>query len=234
MTEFGPHVWSAEHLRWLNRLSCVLVSPEVTTAEEVLSQLPSVDELVPMIQTTEGHVIIHLVGLHCANLFLVVARALEKLGCHEQALPYAQRAADPDFTVGGTAAYTTQIVALRVQGRCVAALGRPEEAARYFEASAAVAATGGMRLLEVIALAELKLLVLDKRPESSAGEEGSRRVKAAIERLLDGGGSSAAEVAELAPALPKGLDLAEVMGFWDEGSGKRKGFKVAAAKWTRD
>eukprot|EP01052_Picozoa_sp_SAG31_P041023 SAG31_NODE_6103_length_2171_cov_1.234556_2_plen_579_part_00 len=218
-TTLLPRIWSGDHCCWLLRLCCVLMDPTAISAEELLSLLPTVDAALPLIKTQAGHCCIHIWGGHFANFFLVAARTLEKLGCFEQALPYAARACCGDLALGGTKAIATHILGHLCSGRCQVALllgggGSElcEAAEREFEAAAMAAAKFGMWLFEVIALGCcVKLHAQDNRQGVSGGGRGAeqdswRRLKVAIERLFGGAALSAERLAELGPVLPE-LDL---------------------------
>ena len=95
------------------------------------------------------------------NLFLQVALVYEKLGIHEAALRHAQAAMSTDLTQAGGVAPTVRVLAMSVQGRAFAALGRTADAAAAFEAAADEAHRYGLWLFEAFALRDLKLSVLD-------------------------------------------------------------------------
>ena len=96
---------------------------------------------------------------------------------------------------------TTHGRANALHGRALAALGRMEEAEAAFEAAVAVSHRHGLWLLEMQALGDLKLHVLDK---DRRGDEGTRRLKAVLQRMKG-------PAAELTKLLGEGLDAEEIL-----------------------
>lgn len=130
---------------------------------------------------------------------IAMASACEKYSRPKEALLYATAALDPDLTRCGTRNPQTRALAMAIQGRSYAALGRTSDAAHALDAAAEVARTAGFWLLEAFALRDLKLLVLDPLGH---GKHGSQRLGAVL-RLLTG------PVERLSPMMG-GLDAAEL------------------------
>ena len=119
-------------------------------------------------------------------------------------LPASQRPELPNECYGGLADWWKLpfIAHARVREDQPAALkagGRALEAA--FEAAVAVSHRHGLWLLEMQALGDLKLHVLDK---DGRGGEGTRRLKAVLQRMKG-------PAAELTKLLGDGLDAEEVL-----------------------
>ena len=195
---------SAEDVSWKAKFSHILLQLMTGTLsvprQEVIAALPSVEEMLPHLMTLS-----HLQSFHASsdfqgNTFLLLAAVCQQLGEHERALPYLAAALNPDLTKAGSTMPSGCTVGLLMQARAYAALGRTAEAAKSFEACAAMAHKYQIWLLEAFALRDLKLCVLD---EMGHGEHGARRLGAAL-RLLTG-------PAELLTPMLKGLDAAEVM-----------------------
>ena len=138
------------------------------------------------------------------SLPLLAAEVCEKLGQHADALLYAATALqyDPDGwrARGEDCRPTTHAPAHALRGRVLAALGRADEAEAALEAAAATARAHGLRLLEMLALRDLKLHVLDP---GGRGADGLRRLRAALQRMEG-------PAAELTMLLD-GLDAEEIL-----------------------
>eukprot|EP01048_Picozoa_sp_COSAG05_P022491 COSAG05_NODE_4522_length_1480_cov_1.152064_1_plen_419_part_01 len=134
------------------------------------------------------------------NSVLYLAMLCEKLECWAQVLVYAEAARDRDHSKAGCQTPATRIIALALEGRAYAALGRLGDAARALDAAAEESHQHELWLLELFALRDLKLSVLD---QMGHGEHGSRRLGVVI-RLLTGPAKT------LTPLL-KGLDATELM-----------------------
>jgi len=190
------------------KLSYIMLSDDHgVSAEELAETLPSLEDMIPMVNAGLAQSYSHLLNEDC-NLFVLAGRACEKLGLYEQALPYAEAAATcTDITKGGCTVPATFCLGFRTKGRCLAALGKMAEAEAAFESSVASVAGTGLFLLEVLALADLKVFVLDKDGRAA---EGSSRLKVAIHTLM---GKSAAEdqLAALQVALGSGVSVGEVL-----------------------
>jgi tetratricopeptide (TPR) repeat protein len=140
------------------------------------------------------------------------AQVCEKLGRHGDALLYAAKVRRYDPSAGGGEADarqrsddmrpTTHAAADALRGRALARLGRAEEAEAAFEEAAGVASGHGLWLLEMLALRDLKLHVLDKA--AGRGVEAGARLKAVLSKMK--GPSS-----ELTKLLGGDLDAEEFM-----------------------
>eukprot|EP01045_Picozoa_sp_COSAG04_P006491 COSAG04_NODE_320_length_16877_cov_26.485401_2_plen_419_part_00 len=199
----NAHYSAMESLAWNNKLGFVLIAtkPDVA-AEEVLSELPSVEELIPAIMTLEA--VSSMNGVTgCGggmNAFCFLAAVCEKFGANDRALEYIDAALSTDLKRAGTHLPLSRLVASILRGRVLAALGRTADAGNALEAAAKEAHRLGVRFYEAQALMELKLLVLDPMGH---GDHGSRRLGAVLRRLQS--------PAEMLTPLLKGLDAAELV-----------------------
>jgi hypothetical protein len=173
-------------------------SHEKHSAEEVLSNLPSIKAIIRAAMTYTKLSPVHAQGIW--NGFYGAAAVCERLGSYDLALQYCDAAMSPDLSQAGSKLPISRIWSQCIRGRCLVALGRSAEAAAVFESAAEEAHRYGVWLVEAYALRDLKLCVLDKMGH---GEHGSRRLGAAL-RLLTGPAD------ELTP-LMKGLDAAALM-----------------------
>jgi tetratricopeptide (TPR) repeat protein len=163
--------------------------------------------MIPMVNAGLAQSYCHLL-LEDSNQFVLAGKACEKLGLYEQALPYAEAAATcTDTTKGGCTVPATYYYGFHTKGRCLAALGKMAEAEAAFESSLASVVGLGLFLLEVLALADLKALVLDKDGRAA---EGSSRLKVAIHTLM-GKTAAADQLAELQDALGSGVSVSDVL-----------------------
>ena len=197
-TTVDAHSASAELISWLAKLAYVLVSsrPDVG-AEEVISGLPTVQEITQYAMTFSHSAVVLTFFGPLMNLFLLCALVCERHGRHAEGVRYAQAALNTNFRTAGNCQPTTHCVAHMVCGRLSARLGRTADAVAAFEAAVEQAHQYGLRLLEAFALRDLKTCVADQ------GEEPARRLGAVL-RLLKG-------PPELLAPLLNGLDTAELM-----------------------
>ena len=96
---------------------------------------------------------------------------------------------------------TTHAEGHSLRGRVFAAQGKPVEAEAAFEQAVAVAHKSGLRLLEMLALRDLKKCVLDK---DGRGVEGIRRLKAVLQGMKG-------PPTQLTKLLGEGLDAEEIL-----------------------
>jgi tetratricopeptide (TPR) repeat protein len=204
----GAHVAAAEHFSWLYKLTWIMASPEPgVTAQEFADALPTFDQIVTFVNAGMPHSYFQLANDHL-NLVALMAEACEKMGLYEQALDFAERATtNIDITQGGSFLPSVQWRGYRTKGRCLAAMGKAEEAAAAFES--ALAAIKGFEyfLLEALCLRDLKVLVLD---QDGRGAEGSTRLKTTICMLL-GDAPVAEQLVELQASLGGAIDLSAIL-----------------------
>ena len=103
-----------------------------------------------------------------------------KFGRSDLALNYATVGLESDVAEGGTTLPCCRVLLLSTQGRAYAALGRMPEATAALEEAAELGQRSGWLLYAAYALRDLKLGVLD---QSGQGEQGSRRLGAALRQL---------------------------------------------------
>jgi len=180
--------------------------PRVSAAE-VMSELPSVDEIIatttvqPVSADEGGSLQCTFHTSHYAfNSFMACAAAAEKLGCYDEALRYALAGLVPDLAKAGTSLVYTRVVLLSIQGRALAALGQASTAGPILEAAADEAHRNGLWLYESFALLDLKLLVLDAMGHE---EFASRQLGVALRQLTG--------PAEKLKPLLQGLDAAKLI-----------------------
>eukprot|EP01051_Picozoa_sp_SAG22_P013399 SAG22_NODE_1496_length_4293_cov_1.736052_1_plen_744_part_00 len=197
------HCFTSESVAWLGRCGHLLTArsiPEGVTKAEVMSSLPSVEEVISWTAIWQMGSMMHATHGPCCNCFVYLALLCEKFECWQEVVMYTGAALDPDLKNAGCHTPITRTMSLSLRARAHAALGQQSEAARDFETAAQEAHRVGLWLLEAFALRDLKLLVLDKMGH---GEHGSRRLGAVL-RLLTG-------PAEMLTPLLNGLDAAELM-----------------------
>ena len=207
----GGTVQTAEQWEWYLKLLWIMVAPDPgISAEQVAAALPSIEEIVVYSNAGLPHSYMNAVGEWYLNLFVLAAQACEKLGLHEQGLIYAEEAAtNTDVTKAGTCVPGTQCQGFRFKGRCLAAMGKTQAAEEALESALKAVAGLGYFLLEVLALRDLKVCVLDK---DGRAEEGTTRLKASVLQLL-GATPTAENVEALALALGPEVDLRSVLAF---------------------
>jgi lambda repressor-like predicted transcriptional regulator len=192
---------SAEYGTWMAQLGYISLaeSPGVTDAE-VLGSLPTVDAI---IQSAMVSTEMSMMGQHGSlwSLFFSAAAACEKLGDAERVLLYADAGLSRDLKRSGCQLPTQRCALSSLRGRALATLGQFAEAGRTLEDTASEAHRYDLRLYEIYALLDLKLLVLD---DMGHGDHASRRLGAVL-RLLSG------QSPETLTPLLKGLDAAELM-----------------------
>ena len=196
-------ICTAEQISWCGKLCYFLNStrPDVSE-EEVMAALPSVEEVWVQGVTYDNGPAGMRNSTHEANgsvdTYVCLALVCEKCGQHARGLSYADAGLDPR-TKGGTTAPTNSTHLHRVRGRLLVALGRTADAAAAFEASAESASKYGLFMLEVLALRDFKLSILDLMGQ---GEHASRRLGQALRRLRNPDSLS---------QLLKGLDAKQLM-----------------------
>ena len=135
------------------------------------------------------------------NPFWLCALVCEQHGHHAKGLEYAQAAKNSEFKTAGHAQPIMHCLAGITYGcLCAKLWRRTSEAASAFEAAAEEAHQYGLCLLEVFAIRDLKLCVLDAMGHA---EHASRRLGAALRQLTG--------PAELLTPMLKGLDAVELM-----------------------
>lgn len=207
----GGTAQTAEQWEWVVKLLWIMVAPDPgVSTEQVAAALPSIEEIVVYANAGLPHSYMHSIGDWYINLFVAAAQVCEKLGLHEQALIYAEEAAtNTDVTKAGTCVASTQCEGFRCKGRCLAAMGKTQAAEEALESALKTVAGLGYFLLEVLALRDLKVCVLDK---DGRAEEGTTRLKASVLQLL-GATPTAENVEALALALGPEVDLHSVLAF---------------------
>ena len=190
------HHMTFEHYVWLIKLAHVLISTNSgTTAQDVLADLPTVAEMIPMVVCTDCWCGLHACNGPYYNLLWTAALACEKFGDCERALGYIDAALSSDLSQAGTMLPISRVVFSLTRGRILASLERLADATSVFETAAEEAHQRGMWGLEAFALRDL--YALDKTGH------GARRLGAAL-RQLKGPAS------KLTP-LMQGLDAAELI-----------------------
>eukprot|EP01043_Picozoa_sp_COSAG02_P065409 COSAG02_NODE_9860_length_2089_cov_1.629648_1_plen_545_part_01 len=200
-TALNQFPYSVEFLSLFAQMSFVVTASNPgVSAEEILAELPSIDEIVHTVMTFEGLSMPHTACGYFSNLFYAAAAVCEKFGDYERSLDYVDAALSSDIKRAGTRFPTSRVTSQLLRGRVLFSLGRTPEAAKALEGAAGEAHKFGFRLYEAYALRDLKLFVLD---DMGHGDHASRRLGAVL-RLLKG------PPEKLAPLL-KGLDPAELM-----------------------
>eukprot|EP01052_Picozoa_sp_SAG31_P034448 SAG31_NODE_4028_length_3651_cov_36.316160_3_plen_751_part_00 len=195
------YILTAELFEWLCKCGHVLITKTLRTSSvEILTSLPSVDDIIKYSMTTDKCSVAHSSHGAWWNLFIFAASVCEKLHDHNRVLMYTEAAINPDLKKAGSQLPSTLIVAQTMRGKALAALKRRAEAEQAFEAAVQQANTHGLRLLELIALANLKVLALDQLAHK---DHVDRRLGATL-RLLEGPHE------ELTPLIC-GLDASELM-----------------------
>eukprot|EP01047_Picozoa_sp_COSAG01_P054129 COSAG01_NODE_5877_length_3973_cov_2.627001_4_plen_470_part_00 len=203
----GLNVMTVEHCSWGAKLSYALLADVDGTPEEIIGQIPSVEDMIPMVNAGLPFSLFQQIST-CWNIFCLAAEVCEKFGQHERALVYAVHAAtNTDITKGGCLLPGAYVRGYRVQGRSLAAQGKLDEAEAALESAGSIASEVGLFLLEVLAMRDLKLHVLDQTDRSA---EGTAKLKAAIVQLL-GATPDPMQLAELAHAVGPSIDLALIM-----------------------
>eukprot|EP01047_Picozoa_sp_COSAG01_P054134 COSAG01_NODE_5878_length_3973_cov_1.477284_2_plen_367_part_00 len=202
----GLHPFTTELFSWLIRLNYALLTDVDVTPDEMVQQLPTVEDFIWIFNA--GLAVSLSSAMFLNNPFALAAEVLEKYGQHEQALIYAEVAAtNTDVAQGGCNLPQIHTRGYAVKGRILAVQGKLEEAEAALESAASIAAEVGLFLQGVLAVRDLKLHVLD---QTERGTEGTARLKAAIVRLL-GETPDSKQLAELAHALGPKIDTALVM-----------------------
>ena len=205
----GMHLMTTEgHGAWTLKMTAILLAPDPgVTAQELAAALPTFEELVVWANAGLSTGYMSTALAHWNN-FTLTARACEKLGLFEQALAFAEHAAtSTDLSNGGSVVPSTFCDGFRTKGRCLASTGQLQAAEQAFESALSSVEGLGLFLMEVLALRDLKVCVLDK---DGRGTEGSARLKASIHQLL-GAAPAADQLAGLAAAVGPEVDLAAVL-----------------------
>eukprot|EP01047_Picozoa_sp_COSAG01_P012692 COSAG01_NODE_579_length_15238_cov_10.570183_5_plen_284_part_00 len=119
-TTMGLHILSVEHLAWLGRLSYIMCAEDHGVAtDEVMTALPSIEEMIPMVNAGLPHSWGQSVFTPF-NVFVLAAEVCEKLGQYERGLVYAEHASTcRDIIKGGCTLPIVQCVPIStVYGLC--------------------------------------------------------------------------------------------------------------------
>ena len=136
------------------------------------------------------------------RIALLAAQVCEKLERPDDALLHLQKAMRVDEKdIRTDMRPTTHAEGHSLRGRVLAARGKPAEAEAAFEEAVAMAHKHGLRLLEMLALRDLKRCVLDK---DGRGAEGIPRLKAVLQDMKG-------PPTELTKLLGEGLDAEEIL-----------------------
>ena len=180
----------------------MLVSTNLgVSAQQVLAELPSVEDAISFSMTYENVAMPHNACSHGYNIFYPLAAASEKLGDYDKSLEYIDAGLSTDITRAGTQLPIARAVFTILRGRVLATAGRRVEAGAALEGAATASNGLGLWVTEALALLELKLCVLDPMGHS---EHGSRRLGAALRKLKG-------PADKLNQLLKGGLDAAELM-----------------------
>ena len=151
------------------------------------------------------------------NCAVLAALVLERFELFSEAIEYARPTMTSDVTRSGAVARKDSNdyppVWMRMGmliARCNAAIGKPAEAKVGFETAAENAAKSGLYLLQVQALCNLKVHVLDKE-DGAAPDVGLAPIKGAVDKLL--GSDPKSEDIELLARAPvlTGLSLSTIL-----------------------
>eukprot|EP01048_Picozoa_sp_COSAG05_P005354 COSAG05_NODE_315_length_11604_cov_8.336375_4_plen_489_part_00 len=192
-------------LCWCVKLNLALCCGDSAVSNREMQSIPGPTELTNLSRLHEAN--LNAGGYRGAPMnvatspHLLVAMAAEKYGFDDLALQFCEEIHTVDHHLGGDPKPTSHILAHLVKGRILAQRGQTSAASTAFEAAAAQARALQLWLLEVLAVLDLKLFLLD---DLGHGEHGARRLGAVL-RLLQG-------PAELLTPMLKGLDAAELMG----------------------
>jgi tetratricopeptide (TPR) repeat protein len=179
----GLHFISTEFCGLNLKLCWLLASPVgAIPQDELVEAMPTVDEMTEMAMAGFEWSFFHTLYGNRWNIHLFAAQVYEKYGLYDQALIYAdtQKASDPK-THFGLPSPSRSFEAFRISGRCLATLGRTQEAEEAFASACASIEGFGFPLLKVLAVRDLKAHILDKTGRS---DEGSSLLKVSIEQLL--------------------------------------------------
>lgn len=133
-----------------------------------------------------------------------LAYVCEKFEAYEQVLAYCNAGLETDLSKAGTILPSNRVVLQCLSGRAYAALGRAAESTVAFESAASLAHRSGYSLLEVYALRDLQLSVLEPNGHAQQNHDNTRRRLGAALRTLVGTPRS------LNPFL-KGMDVEQLM-----------------------
>ena len=205
----GAHFFSADLFALLYKLHWLLVSPVgAVSRDELVSALPSVDEMYEIACGGMDWSAWNTLYGNRANSFIIAAQACEKYQLYDQALIYAetQKIPHPQWQKGFPSP-SGRFEAFRISGRCLAALGKTQEAEEAFKTASASVEGFGYPLLKVLAIADLKVHILDK---ASRGDEGSTLLKGSVQALL-GDTPDPQQVKELDSILGPEISLCDVL-----------------------
>ena len=169
--------------------------------EDVLQFLPRVEKIIERACTHSDGAFGHGAVAPFLNSFVLLAMVCEQFELWEHALLYCEATLETDFKKAGCRTPVTRTAALLIQGRTLAALGRVVEAAEVLEAASCEAQHYELWMVQVIALRDLKLCVLDTTMPHA--DHASRRLGEALRKLT--------APAELLTPMLRGLDAAEMM-----------------------
>jgi hypothetical protein len=197
---------SAEAWSWFIRLSFVLcMTWRDVPRQDVIATLPSPEALVSYATSvgTQKASIGHRHGI--LSLPLMAAQVCEQLEQFDDSLKYAAAAltfvTDDNPSASADMRPTTFAQAHALRGRVFAGQGAHEDAERSFAAAIHCAKSHGLRLYEMLAVRDLKRLVLDG---DGREEEGTKQLKAVLQEM-----HGPAE--ELTKLLGDGFDAEEIL-----------------------
>eukprot|EP01047_Picozoa_sp_COSAG01_P006943 COSAG01_NODE_256_length_20138_cov_24.233694_19_plen_296_part_00 len=217
----GMHYADVAGFSWLYKCQHLMLSPEpasIMSAEEFKSSLPTVDELSTWFNAGFPHSVLACFQSHGDyNCTMLTAYVLERFKFFPEAIEYASAAMTSDLSRSGGACRKDSddcpVQWMRMGmliARCNSALGKPAEAKAGFEVAAKDAAKSGLYWLEIQALCNLKVHVLDKE-DGAAPDAGLAPIKGAVDKLLGPDFKSEdMEVLARAPIL-SGLTLSTIM-----------------------
>ena len=191
---------SCETCLWLAQYGYLLVSSNPgMTSDEVIQSLPSLETVINQATTTDGISPMTSMFGCFSNPLITLGAVCEKFGRPDIALQFASAALGPEASAG-TRLPSTRTLAMMMQGRSYAALGRLVDASAAFEAAVSEACCYELWLFEAFALRDLKLHVLDQMGHSV---HGSRRLGASLRKLMG--------PADLLTPMMKGMDADELI-----------------------
>lgn len=204
----GVHLASAEFVMWFYKVASILTeSDSDVTAKDFAAALPAIEDMVVWANAGLAAAFCHSMQQNM-NLFVLTAEACAKLEMYDEALMFAEQAStNTDFTQGGSFLPTILSDGFRVQGRCLASIGKAKAAEEAFESALTNLSGFGLFFLEVLVLRDLKVYVLD---HAGRNDEGTKRLKVSIQQLL-GATPPAEQLAELQVALGSEIDLQSVL-----------------------
>jgi hypothetical protein len=200
--ELGAHLLCHEGYEWSVACAYLLMTRgEGVEKEDVLQFLPRVETIIERACTHSDGAFGHGAVAPFLNSFVLLAMVCEQFELWEHALLYCEATLETDFKKAGCRTPVTRTAALLIQGRTLAALGRVVEAAEVLEAASCEAQHYELWMVQVIALRDLKLCVLDTTMPHA--DHASRRLGEALRKLT--------APAELLSPMLRGLDAAKLM-----------------------